>query len=52
MPRLRSGALHDRPETSKRPPTPKVIWQQHRNTHLVISHKSPNNNLKRKKDMV
>ena len=38
MPRLHSGAAIDRPETSKLPPIPKVVWQQPQETHLSNIH--------------
>ena len=39
MPRLRSGAAIDRPETTKLPSIPQVVWQQLQETHLTNIHK-------------
>ena len=35
MPRLHSGAAIDRPETTKLPPIPEVVWQQPQETPLI-----------------
>ena len=40
MLRLHSVAAIDRPETTKLPPIPDVVWQQPRETHLTIIHKT------------
>ena len=49
MPRLHSGAAIDRPETTKLPPIPVVVWQQPQETHSIDIHKRSTNNYKRKK---
>ena len=51
MPRLHSGAAIDRPETTKLPPIPEVVWQQHQETHLIDIHRISANNIKRKTDV-
>ena len=54
MPRLHSGAAIDRPETTKPPPIPEVVWQQPQETHLIdINNNSTTNitnNIKSKND--
>ena len=40
MPRRHSGAANDRPETTKLPPIPEVVWQQPQETHLTNIHKT------------
>ena len=45
MQRLHSGAAIDRPETTKLPPIPELVWQQPEETHLIdIFNKSTDNN--------
>ena len=41
MPHLHSGAATDRPEITHLtlPPTPRVVWQQPRETHVTNIHK-------------
>ena len=60
MPRLQSGTAVDRPETTKLPPIPEVVWQQPQETHLSGLYKNSatkiNNSthtidFKRKKDV-
>ena len=51
MPRIHSGAAIDRPETTKLPPIPEVVSQQHQETQLVDIHNRSTNNIKRKKDV-
>ena len=40
MPRLHSGASIDRPETTKLPPIPEVVWQQPQDSHLSDMYKN------------
>ena len=51
MPRLHSGGVIDRPETTKLPPIAEVVWQQHQKTHLIDVHKNPTINIKGKNDV-
>ena len=51
MPRLHSGAAIDRPETTKLPPIPEVVWQQPQETHLIDIHNKSTHNIKRKNDV-
>ena len=51
MPRVHSGASTDRPETTKLPPIPEVVWQQPQETHLIDMYKNSTNNIKRKHDV-
>ena len=46
MPRLHSWAAIDRPETSKLPPIPEVVWQQPQETRSIDVHNNSatNNN--------
>ena len=46
MPCLHSGAVIDRPETSKLPPITEVVWRQPQETHSIDIHKNSftNNN--------
>ena len=48
MPRLHSGAAIDRPETTKIPPIPEVVWQQLQETLLGDMHKNFTINIQRK----
>ena len=48
MPRLHFGAAIDRPETTKLPPIPEVVWQQPQETHIIDIHKKATINIKRK----
>ena len=52
MPRLHSRVAIDRPEITKLPPIPEVVWQQPQETHLKDIHKNTTNNIKRKNDVV
>ena len=51
MPRLHCGAVIDRPETTKLPPIPEVVWQQPQEIYLIDIHKKSTNNLKCKNDV-
>ena len=51
MPRLHSGVAVDRPETTKFPPLPEVVWQQHQETQLNDVHNKSTNNVERKNDV-
>ena len=46
MPRLHSGADIDRPEATKLPPIPEVVWQQLQETHSIDMHKNSTTNIK------
>ena len=48
MPRLHSGAATDRPETTKLPPIPEVVWKQPQEIHLIDKYKNSITNIKRK----
>ena len=45
MPRLHSGAVTDRPQTTQLqlPPIPEVVWQQPQETHVPNNHKTLTN---------
>ena len=43
MPRLHSGAAINRPEITKLPPIPEVVWQQPQETHVPNIHKTLTN---------
>ena len=45
MPRFHSGAAIDRPETTKLPPIPEVVWKQPQETHLIDIHKNSTTNI-------
>ena len=51
MQRLHSGAAIHHPETTKLPPIPKFVWQQHQETQLIDLHNKSTYNLKRKNDV-
>ena len=51
MPRLHSGSAIDRPETTKLPPIPEVVWQQPHETQLFGMHKNSTTKTKRKIDL-
>ena len=51
VPRLHSGAAIDRPETTKLPPIPEVVWQQPQETHWNNMHKNKTTNDKRRNDV-
>ena len=51
MPRLHSGAAIDRPETTKLPPIPEVVWQQPQETHLFDINNNSTKNMKSKNDV-
>ena len=44
MPRLHSGASIDRPETTKLPPIPEVVWQQPQETQLIVIYRNSTTN--------
>ena len=51
MPRLHTGAAIDRPETTKLPPIPEVVWQQPQETHLIDIRTEPTITIQRKNDV-
>ena len=51
MPCLHSGAATVRPETTKLPPIPEVVWQQPQESHLIDIHKNSKSNIERKNDV-
>ena len=50
MPCLHSGASIDRPDTTKLPPIPEVVWQQPQEAHLIDIQNKSTNNTKNKND--
>ena len=51
MPRLHSGAAIDRPETTKLPSIPEVVWQQLQESRLIDMYKNSTTILQRKNDV-
>ena len=51
MPRIHSRAAIARPETTKHPPTPEVVWQQPQETHLIEIHKNSTTSIECKIDV-
>ena len=45
MPRVHFGSANDRPETTKLPPIPEVVWQQTHETHSIDIHKNSLTNI-------
>ena len=51
MRRFHSGDAIDRSETTKLPPIPEVVWQQHQKTQLIDIHNNLTTKIKRKNDV-
>ena len=51
MPGVHSGAAIDRPETTKIPPIPDVVWHQPQKTHLIDKHNKSSDKIKQKFDI-